>query len=339
MKKFLPLLAYLGVLVLATFAGLAQAHDFSGLHASPLIALGGLIVTPTTLSNLQTAFNAAFKQGFGSAAPTWPLVAMEVPSTAKMETYGWMKDLPGMREWVGQRVINNLEAQGATLTNKKWEHTIGVQRTDIEDDQLGMYTLALQQQGEVVARHPNELVWGLLPTGFTALGMDGQYFFDADHVGYDSTGAEVAYSNTGGGAGAPWVLVDLSRAYMKPLIFQNREAPSFTAKTRPDDEHVFMADEYLYGAKARYVAGFGFHQLAFGSKAALAADTFAAARLAMETQRRPDGSPLPISPTHLITGPSNRVAAEALLTTQFLAAGANNPNYKAVELIIVPSLG
>jgi len=298
-----------------------------------------MIITAASLIALQQGFNAAFLQGFGSAKPSLDLVAMRVPSTADIENYGWMKELPGMREWVGQRVIHNLESSAAQLQNKSWEHTIGVKRNHIEDDKLGIYAPRLQMQGEIVGRHPDELVWGLLPTGFAVKGFDGQYFFDTDHVGYTAAGVETSWSNTGAGAGAPWFLADLSRSFMKPLIFQERKKPEFVSLTRPDSDHVFLNGEFLYGADARYVAGFGFHQLAYGSKATLDATSFAAARLALETQRRPDGSPLAVMATHLVCGPSRRTEAEAVLMKEYLAAGESNTNYKAVNLVVDPRLG
>ena len=298
-----------------------------------------MIITAASLIALQQGFNAAFMQGFGSVKPSWDMIAMRVPSTADTENYGWMKELPGMREWVGQRVIHNLESSAAQLKNKHYEHTIGVKRTHIEDDKLGIYTPMLSMQGEVVARHPDELVWGLLPAGFSTKGFDGQYFFDTDHVGYTSAGAETSWSNTGGGAGASWFLMDLSRSFMKPMIFQERKKAEFVPMTRPDSDHVFMNNEYIYGADARYVAGFGFHQLAYGSKATLDASSFAAGRLTLETQRRPDGSPLAVTATHLVCGPSRRTEAEAVLMKEYLAAGESNTNYKAVTLVVDPRLG
>lgn len=298
-----------------------------------------MLITAATLAALQQGFNAHFLEGFGSAAPSWPTVAMRVPSTADLENYGWMKELPGMREWIGQRVIHNMEATGAQLKNKHYEHTIGVDRNHIDDDKLGIYAPMFSMQGEVVARHPDELVWGLLPTGFAIKGFDGQYFFDTDHVGYTAAGAETSWSNTGGGAGAPWFLMDLSRNFMKPLIFQDRKAANFVSLNRETDANVFMDRQFIFGVDARYVAGFGFHQLAYGSKATLDATSFAAGRLALETQRRPDGSPLPVQATHLVCGPSRRAEAEAVLIKEYLASGESNANYKAVNLLVNPWLG
>lgn len=296
-------------------------------------------ITTATLTALNQGFNKIFLDAFGSVTPTWNQIAMRVPSTADIENYGWLKDLPGMREWIGQRVVHNLEASDAKLVNRNYEHTIGVDRNNIEDDKLGIYTPMLSMQGEIAARHPDDLVWGLLPNGFATPGFDGQYFFDSDHVGYTKAGAETSWSNTGGGSGAPWFLMDLSRSFMKPLIFQDRQAARFVALNKEADINVFMDRQFLFGVDSRYVAGFGFHQLAYGSKATLDATSFSAARLALETQRRPDGSPLPVMATHLVTGPSNRAAAEALLKKELVNGGESNINYKAVDLIINPWLG
>ena len=143
-------------------------------------------ITPQTLSALAQGFNAAFRQGFESIAPSYQQIAMVIPSSGAAENYGWLKDLPGMREWLGQRVINNLETAVATLKNKHWEHTVGVSADAIADDKLGIYKPVFNMQGEIAARHPDDLVWGLLPEGFSVSGFDGQPFFDADHLGFDS---------------------------------------------------------------------------------------------------------------------------------------------------------
>lgn len=297
-----------------------------------------MIITNANLTAIQQGFNAAFLNGFGSVQSSWSMIAMRVPSTAKVENYGWMKELPGMREWVGPRQINNLGASLAQLANKHYEHTIGVDRDDIEDDQLGVYNPVFSMQGETVGRHPDELVWGMLPNGFTTKGFDGQNYFDSDHAGYDKDGKEVSWSNVQAGAGSPWFLMDLSRSFMKPMIFQDRQKANFVNLNRPTDMNVFMDKQFLFGVDARYNAGFGFHQLAFGSKQDLTADTFKAARLALGSQHRPDGSKLPVKATHLVTGESNRAAAEELLNTQFINGGDSNPLYKAVELYISPWL-
>jgi phage major head subunit gpT-like protein len=129
---------------------------------------------------------------------------MRVPSTADTENYGWMKDLPGMREWVGQRVIHNLEASAAQLTNKQLRaHHRRQARDHIDDDKLGIYAPMLSMQGETRrAATPTSWSGGCCPPASPPSGFDGQYYFDTDHVGYTAAGAETSYSNTGGGSGA-----------------------------------------------------------------------------------------------------------------------------------------
>lgn len=295
-------------------------------------------ITPQILTSLSQGFNAAFKAGFGSVAPSYQQIAMTISSASNAENYGWMKDLPGMREWAGQRVIHNLESVAAQLVNRKWEHTIGVKRDDIEDDRLGMYATLLQQQGEIAARHPDDLVWSLLASGFETAGFDGQNFFDTDHESHDRQGKVISWANAQSGAGNPWFLFDLSRNYLKPLIFQLRRAAEFVQKTDAKDDHVFLNDTYLYGVTARYAAGFGFHQLAFASRAALDADNYEAARIALQAQYRPDGSPLGVRPTNLIVGPSNEATARRLLEAELTGGGDTNIWRGSAQLIVSPYL-
>lgn len=330
-----------GLAVLALGGGAAVAAvpmplaDEAGLA---FLGLGGLVLTPQNLRTLQQGFNAAFQRGIDAVQVTYQLIAMTVSSQTNAENYGWMKDLPGMREWVGQRVINNLESAGASLANKPWEHTIGVDRDDVEDDRLGKYGLKFSQQGEIVARHPDDLVWGLLPKGFSVPGFDGQPFFDADHAGFDRDGNEASWSNVQAGSGAPWFLMDLSRTFMKPLVFQERKKAEFVYKTRPDDDNVFWEKKLVFGADARYNAGFGFHQLAFGSRIALNSTNYQAGRVALAQQFRPDGAPLAVRATHLIVGPSNEAAALELLQAERNAAGATNIFRGTTQLVVSPHL-
>jgi phage major head subunit gpT-like protein len=62
------------------------------------------------------------------------------------------------------------------------------------------------------ARHPDELVFGLLKDGFTAECFDGQPFFDPDHPIELHEGTTVSVSNMQDGAGRAWFLSRTRRA-------------------------------------------------------------------------------------------------------------------------------
>ena len=53
-----------------------------------------------------------------------------------------------------------------------------------------------------------------------------------------------------------YYLMDTTRP-VKPLVFQQRVSPEFTYLNRPEDPNVFQRDEFLFGVRARGVAGYG----------------------------------------------------------------------------------
>ena len=62
------------------------------------------------------------------------------------------------------------------------------------------------------------------------------------------------------------------------------------------------------------------------------------AELLLAGQVDDKGDPLGYRGTHLIVGPYNRAAANALVNTQYLSGGASNPYYKRYEIVELPYL-
>lgn len=304
------------------------------------------IITPALLTSLMTGFRREFQAGLDMAESQYGRVASEVPSSTKSNTYGWLGQWPGFREWIGARVVKDMAAHGYEIQNKLWESTVGVKRTDIEDDNLGIYAPMFREMGRATAAHPDELVFGLLKAGDATLCYDGQFFFDVDHPVYpnaDGTGTAVLVSNYDSGGASPgpaWYLLDTSRA-IKPLIFQRRLAPEFTAMTRADDEQVFSNDEYRYGVRARHNVGFGFWQMAYMSKAPLTAANFNAAYDAMAQFTADGGRPLGIRPNLLVVPPQLRVDALKVVKSELIVdggAGVTNINRDVVDVLVSPWL-
>lgn len=293
-------------------------------------------INHANLSSLFVAFSAAFQGGLNSAAaPEYGQVATTVPSTTKANEYGWMGSIPRMREWLGDRVVHGIKSHGYTIRNKSFELTVGVDRDDIEDDNLGIYTPLMASLGESAATHPDELVFGLLGNGHQELCYDGQYFFDTDHPVLDETGQEVTQSNLddNSGSGTRWYLLDCSRT-LKPLIYQTRKEPKFVAKTAETDDNVFHAKEYIYGVDARRNVGFGLWQQAYCSRKDLDATNLQAAISALEGRKGDHGKPLGMKATHLVVPASLKWKAIELLTPQRNAAGADNVMKDVVQLIV-----
>lgn len=296
-----------------------------------------MIVNTGNLKTLGVGFSGAFKRGLGQAASQLAVIATTVPSTTGKNEYGWLGKFPKMREWLGDRVINSISQSDYEIKNKDWENTIEVDRNDIEDDNIGIYGPLFEEMGLATAAHPDELAWALLKAGFATNCYDGQYFFDTDHPVLDEAGNVTSVSNTGGGAGSPWFLIDDTRA-LKPIIFQERQKPQFVAKDSPTDDNVFKRKKFAYGVDGRYNVGFGFWQFAYGSKQALDAAAYKTARAAMMGMKGDYGRPLGIRPTLLIVAPANEEAALKIVNSEYAAGGETNPWKGTAKVVVVPWL-
>ncbi len=339
---FKPVLAALFVAALTFFgAGVNAGEPVLDALVSPdaALALGfaGLTVNRANLNDLFRGFKLLFQSAFDGAPSEWNRIAMMVPSVTSEEKYGWLGAVTRFREWLGDRTIQNLMVHDYTIKNKSYENTVGVDRDDIEDDRLGVYSPLFSQLGMDAKQHPDELVFALLAAGFATLGYDGQYFFDTDHPVRGPDGAETSVSNHGGGAGTAWYLVDDTKA-IKPLIFQKRKDYNFVAMDQETDEVVFSRKQYRYGVDARCNVGFGLWQLAFGSKQALDVTSYSAAREAMMEFKGDNGKPLGIRPTLLVVPPSLEKEAKDLLEADRLANGASNTYRNTAKLIVTPWL-
>lgn len=296
-----------------------------------------MIINSGNLKTLNVAFKAAFAQAFADALVDYDQIVLEVNSTTSTEEYGWLGQTTGFREWIGDRVIQNLKQHGYSIKNRTFENTVGVPREAIEDDQYGVYTPLMAQLGQDAKEHPAELVYALLKDGFNQKCYDGQNFFDTDHPVLNKAGVEQSVSNFQGGAGTPWFLLDTTRM-IRPILLQKRKPYNFVAKNQETDENVFTRKEFVYGVDARLNVGFGLWQLAYASKQTLDATNFSAAYAAMQGLKGDNERPLGIRPKLLVVPPTLREAALEVVKAERNAAGATNINRDVVDVLVTPWL-
>ena len=300
------------------------------------------MITPALLQSLFTGFKKNFEDAKSEAPAQYTKIATVIKSTTKSNTYGWLGKFPNLRKWVGDRVIESMKAHGYQIVNEDFEATVGVDRNDIEDDELGIYAPMFAEMGRSAGIHPDELCFGLLGAGFTTPCYDGQYFFDTDHPVYpkaDGTGTPVLTANVvvdAGYSGEPWFLLDTSRA-LKPVIFQDRKSPQLIAMTKIDDEAVFTRKEFRYGVDCRDAAGFGFWQLAFANKRALTPDNLWDAYSKMREFQADGGRKLGVKATMLVVHPSLEKLATQMLERELSNSSSNELKGK-LELVVADYL-
>lgn len=339
MKKFIYLV--LGAVALAL--SMAEPAVMAAVMPLSVGVLGaGISITPANLATLQKGYQKVFSDTMmalrAKDATSWRRVAQVIPSMSSSELYGWLADIGGIRKWLGDRVVKSLSAGGFEITNDQYEETIGIKRTAIEDDKLGIYLPRVQQMAQNVEQFPHNNVFALLKKADTTICYDGQYLCDIDHPYIAADGTTQLQSNWGGGAGERWFLMCTSRIGAKPIIVQEREKFNFRAMTDLNSDHVFKKDEFLFGTDGRYGFGPGFWQLLYGSRQTLDATAYQAARAAMLTTRRDGGDVLNITPELLVVTPANEGAARKLLSSQLVNGGESNPWAGTAEVLVVPEL-
>ena len=140
-----------------------------------------MIVNQAALRGLTTNLSALFNKVFGATQTFWEKIATKVPSATGEENYKWLGKIPRMREWIGDKQIQNLEASDYTIKNKDYEVTVGVDRNDLEDDKLGIYNPIISDISQSAANFPDTLIFALLKGGFANKCYDGKAFFATDH--------------------------------------------------------------------------------------------------------------------------------------------------------------
>lgn len=141
-----------------------------------------MIINRANMNDLFKTYSAKFTDAMKKAAErAFPNdlmvedIAIVLTSTGAAAVHGWIEQIHGMREWVGDRLIRNLKLGKLTVTNRDFENTIAVGRNDIEDDQYGMFAPLFGMMGENA-----EGIWGKLAVdALTGNGAwaDGNPFF------------------------------------------------------------------------------------------------------------------------------------------------------------------
>jgi phage major head subunit gpT-like protein len=125
-----------------------------------------MIITPASINALFTGFETKWWQAYQASEIFWDSIASLSPSTTDRETHAWPARIPVMREWLGERVSNNMAPYVTTIVNKDFELTEVIKRNTIEDDQYDVFASPLlAMMGEAAKKNPDYLLVDALKNG------------------------------------------------------------------------------------------------------------------------------------------------------------------------------
>lgn len=284
-------------------------------------------ITPAALTSIADDISLAYNTMFWSAGSVYKRYCLETTSTGRDTVYPRLNLIPGLREWLGDRVAQSLSESEFTIVNRTFEQTVAIKREDLEDDRLGMLKPAAELLGTNAGNFPDLTTAALLKAGHTTLTYDGQNFFDAAHPNPTSTGAAGTIANyTAGASTFPWFLIDTTKV-LRPLIWQTRRPfvvkPLFAAGS----ELLATLNEFQWGVDGRCNAGFGLWQLAAMSTLPLTPANMITVYTNMASIRRPDGTPMGIRPNMIVVPTVGAPTAIQIRDNEFdVTAGALTPN-------------
>ena len=125
------------------------------------------------------AFNAYLQKGLGGGWDGWTKFCSVINSGTLIEKYPMTIIAGGMREWIGERVINQISGKLFEVVNRDYEHTEMVNRNDIEDDKYGLYGHLIQMMGFNASQIWGDLAIEALLGGESAVWIDALPFFSA----------------------------------------------------------------------------------------------------------------------------------------------------------------
>jgi phage major head subunit gpT-like protein len=103
------------------------------------------------------------------------------PSDRDQEKYGWLGQVPQLREWVGERKAKGLSDQSFTILNKLYESTLQIEVKDARRDKTGQIQVRVNELADRTLSHWASLLSTLILNGETQTAYDGEFFFDTDH--------------------------------------------------------------------------------------------------------------------------------------------------------------
>lgn len=131
---------------------------------------------------LEAGLNARFDEQYRTMQERPHLAAIsslftEVPSNKSQEDYGWLGDVPSLREWIGDKSVAALNDYKYTIRNRDFYAGFAIDRNELEDEQISAIMPRVDMLSMRASQFPADLILELITNGETGLAYDGAAFF------------------------------------------------------------------------------------------------------------------------------------------------------------------
>jgi len=182
---------------------------------------------------LQAGIRSEFIKAYQTGPSFVPTLCTIVPSNKDTESYAWLGEVTAIREWLGEREITGLTDAKFSIQNKLWEGTIGVKRTEIEDDQTGGIMVRARDLGTRARQHPDDLLWQTVVANPTC--YDGVSLFNASHPARTTAGSAQSNQVSATGQTVSALQADIASAIAKMKGFLDERGKPFWPVLAPQD--------------------------------------------------------------------------------------------------------
>lgn len=132
------------------------------------------ILKPAIMGKYQEAYDKMIERDYLRQIQS---LISTVNSDKSEESYAWLGDVPGVREWIGDKQLGGLNDYDYAIKNKNWYDGFAIDRNELEDEQISAIMPRVEAVAMSVAKWPWELVTQLITNGTTGLAYDGSAFF------------------------------------------------------------------------------------------------------------------------------------------------------------------
>lgn len=142
-------------------------------------------ITPGVLSALYVKYSQLFQQSVLMIGLNWPKFAQMYESSTTTETHVWADRIQQLRQWFGDREVDNVSLRNYSLTNQNFEKTLELDAFNVADNKINAFAPSVQMLTMQSAKWADNLffnpTYGAIAGGTSFVTYDGQPFWSASH--------------------------------------------------------------------------------------------------------------------------------------------------------------